>query len=42
MPSVVTDQVSPESALCQTPPQDTATRSLRASRGSMHIEWMPG
>jgi len=35
-------QVSPLSSLRQTPPQEIAMRSVRASRGSTQIEWIPG
>ena len=42
MPSQVTRQLSPSSSLRQTPPQETATRRQRESRGSTQTEWMPG
>ncbi len=42
MPVISESQVAPPSVVVTTPPQETATCTRFASRGSTQIEWMPG
>ena len=42
MPWAAAVQVAPPSSVSHTPPQETATETRAASRGSTQMEWIPG